>query len=230
MTLTSCSTHQHIVWYVKDIDKLERKEQHAHQSFISWKQQYDAKSRLQAAKAMAEAVRKQMMWDQREIESDSAQKQAFAAWLRQKSRQQGQVLPCRRPPGGVKAQCSADVQADSKNKLQHDAEGTKRLYQDLGMDSASEQILVDAIKRGVVVGTHRVPLLAQLYRKYQTEWDWDARALGKADRRTFLFGEVEENCAGGIVLEKFLRFNDPNLPAVKSKISAAARGGVGLEQ
>lgn len=203
---------------MKDIDKLEKSEQHAHESFTTWKQQHDAKTRLQAAQALAEAARKQIMWDQREIESDAAQKQAFAAWLRQKSRQQGQVFPCHQQQGN-KAKWISGVSEDSKKKLQDDADGTKRLYQDLDVDPASEQNLLDAIKRGVVVGTHRVPLLAQLYQRYQMEWAWDSRALGEADRKTFLFGGVEENCAGG-VLEPFLGSSDPNLTSV------AARGAV----
>lgn len=201
---------------------MEKNEQHAHEGFLSWKQQHDAKTRLQAAQAMAAAVSKQMMWDQREIELDAAQKQAFSVWLRQKSRQQGHFLPCHKQ--GNRSQCSHGMHTDGRKMLQDDADGAKRLYQDLMVDPSSEQYLMDAIKRGVVVGTHRTPLLAQLYSRYQKEWGWDSRPLGEADRRTFLFGGVEENNAGG-VLEPFLESEDPNLPTVKSRIAVAARSG-----
>ena len=202
---------------------MERKEQHAHQSFLSWKQQHDAKTRLQAAQAVAAAVRKQMMWDQREMESDTAQKQAFSAWLRQKSRRQGHFLPCHRK--GNQFQCIRGSREDGQKILRDDADGTKRLYQDLVVDASSEQHIMDAIKRGIVVGSHRVPVLSQLYSRYQKEWGWDPRPMSEADRKAVSLGAVEEHNAGG-VLEPFLESGDPNLPTVKSRISVAARSTV----
>jgi hypothetical protein len=206
---------------VQDMDKVEKTEEHAHRRFISWKQEHDAKTRLQAAQAMAESARKQIMWDKREMESDTAQKQAFAAWLRQKSQQQGQAFS-RRHLGKNRSRWVAGMTEDSKTKLKNDADATTRLYQDLDIDPVSEQGLLDAIKRGVVVGSQRMPLLQQLYGKHQKEWGWDGRALGEADRRTFMFGGIVATCAGG-VLEPFVEASNIHLPKVKSKICVAAR-------
>jgi hypothetical protein len=214
-----CFGDQHRL--VQDIDNLERKEQHAHQSFTNWKQEYDAKTRQQAALAMTEAARKQMLWEKREMESDKAQKQAFAAWLKQKSQPQGNQLPRRRrdPDSSMWVTGATDT---SMPKLKNGADATKGLYLNLDVDPVSEQSLLDAIKRGVVIGSHREPLLRQLYRKYQKEWGWDGSALNEANRRSFIFGGIEENCCGGI-REGFVKDSTPHLPQVKPAISVATR-------
>lgn len=200
---------------LKDIDKVERIEQHAHQTFINWKQKHDAKSRQHTAEALAEAARKEMMWDQREAESAVTQKQAFAAWLRKKSRQ------------SKKAKQMFGVAEERNMRIRDDADAMQRLHQHLDRDPMSEQHLLDAIRRGVVVGTPRVPLLLQLYHKHQLEWAWDSRPLGEADRKTFLFSDVEENCTGG-VLEPFLQATDPVMQKMKSS-SSTVRRSVGFQ-